>query len=217
MSQQSLSDLLKTIKKDYGKEYQQAADGIAPGGNWDVDLPVTLEYRALVTKSEFKKSNQGKDQIVITYEVQEPEEYAGAMLQQYVDPNPTQTWQVEQLAKLFGALGADMDLSHDFGAFVKVFEDHTVVLTTNKWGEQKDRNGVRYVNADKGQPLKTNVAPPKSRGGSTANLRPEITIPKDPEPVKAEESPAPAPATTPPILPGGTQSTGVNLPPGLRG
>lgn len=212
MSQTSLADLLKTIQKDYGKEFQNAADGIAPNGNWDVDLPVTLEYRAVVTKSEFGKSKAGKDQISVTYEIQEPEEYKGAMLSQYIDPNPTQTWQVEQLAKVFGALGADLSLADDYEAFAKAFEDRSVVIATNKWGEANDRNGVRYVNADRGQSLKTNVAPPKARGGNSASLRPDITIPKN-----TDTEVQTAPVTPPSVpLPGGT-SAGPNLPPGLRG
>jgi len=208
----SLEDLLKSLQKDFGKEYDQGASGQAPGGNWDVDLPVTLEYRATVTKAEYKPSKQGKPQIVLTYEITEPSEYAGTMLQQYVDPKPTQTWQSEQLAKLFGALRADLTKSSDWNAFVADFEDRTVVVAVNKWGEANDRNGVRYVNADRGQVLKTNVAPPKGRGATTANLRPDIQIPKDPEPQTPEP---PKPAATPP-LPGGAQSSGVNLPPGLR-
>jgi len=213
MSQQSLQDLLNSIKNDYAKEFDQAASGVGPSGNWDIDLPVTQEYRAIVTKSEFGKSKSGgKDQIIITYEVQEPEQYKDAMLQQYVDPNPTQTWQTESLAKLFGALRADLNKLGDFDDFVKDFEGKTVVLATNKWGEANDRNGVRYVNADRGQTLKSDVKPPKSRGTS-ASLRPDITIPKD-ESAPPVAPPAEIPPSSP--LPGGAQSSGVNLPPGLR-
>lgn len=219
MSQQTLQQLLGDILKNHGEAYENAKEGKSPNSVWDAagKLPMDIEYRLRVDTAVYTPSKaSGKPQIVLTYEVVEPADYAGAKFQDYVNPNPTNTMGTEILAKLFGALQADMTNFSDFGDFVTQFEDRTVVAALRKWGEENDRVGVRYVNMDRGQELRK-VNPPKMKGAPPA-LRPDINIPKD------EPFPESGPAVTPPpiSIPGAapTQAPSsapvVNLPPGLR-
>ncbi len=214
MSQQSLQDLLGQIQGEHKEAFDNAREGKAPNGDWNADLPLNLEYRVRVDKAEYKNSQtSGKPQIVLTYEVVEPAEYAGAKFQDYQSPQPTTTVGAEVLAKTFGALQAKLDgWGNDFAAFVGQFEDRTAVVALRRWGQNDDRIGIRYINLDKGQTLSTKVNPPRKRADAS-NLRPEINIPK--EPASGGDTPAPAPAPSVPNLPTGAGG-GPNLPPGLR-
>ena len=213
MSQLSLKDLLGKIETEQGKTFEDAKAGIAPNGDWRSDLPLNLEYRLRVTSSEYKPSkSSGNMQIILTYEVVEPAEFKGAKFQEYVNPNPTNAIGVEMLAKLFGALQADLTgWGDNFEGFVSQFEDRTVVAALRLWGQEMDRIGVRYVNLDKGQSLKTDVKP---KGGSTAKLNTaaDIEIPKGP----FDDGAAAAPATPPPAATQSAPAGVPNLPPGLR-
>jgi hypothetical protein len=214
MSQQSLQDLLGTIATEYKEAFDNAANGTGgPTGDWRNDLPLTLEYRVRVDKAEYKNSKAGVPQIVLTYEVLEPAEYAGAKFQDYQTAQPTTSIGSEILAKTFGALQAKLDgWGNDFQAFVGQFEDRTAVVALLTWGQAEDRIGVRYINLDRGQQLSTKVVPKGSKRPASSDLRPDIQIPKD-----AGEEPFPAsqPAVTPPPISPPTVG-GPNLPPGLR-
>lgn len=211
---QSLQDLLGI--GDYIDDYEDAKAGKTPNSQWDVDLPLDREYRLQVEEATFAPSkSSGKDQITLTYVVLEPEEFAGAKFQEYQSPNPTNTVGSQKLAQLFGALQASFDgFGSDIAAFVQQFEGRTVVAALRKWGQEMDRTSTRWVNADRGQALKTDVKPPNTKSGGSKDLRADVVIPKADEPFPAVTPgivPSTAQTVTTPPLPGG-----VNLPPGLR-
>ena len=215
----SLQDLLKDIKKNHGETYENALAGKTPQGAWDgPELPLELEYRVRVDKAEFKPSAaSGNPQIVLTYEISEPEEFAGRKFQDYYSPKPTNEVGSRKLAELFGALQASMEgWGENIEGFVDQFMDKKATVTLRRWGQNNDRTGVRYINLDKGQTLRTNILPPKPRGDTPADLRPEINIPKPETATKATVTP---PTVTPPAEPKQTVTppSGVNLPPGLAG
>lgn len=220
MSNQSLQDLLGGILDTYGDRFEAAKEGRAPESAWDgPPLPLNLQYRVVVDSSVVKPSNaSGKNQFVITYEIQEPAEHAGRKVQAYYAQNPPNEFGKQALADLFGALRADMTgWGEDIDGFAAQFVGRTAVVALQLWGTDNDRYGIRYINADRGQTLKTDVQPKKSSGGAKSNdLKADIVIPKNPDP-QAGEASTPA-ASTPaapvsPPLPGG----GPNLPPALRG
>ncbi len=219
----SLQDLLKNLSTNHAETFDKASRGETPSGAWDgPPLPLNLDYRVAVDSAEYKKSvASGRPQIVLTFEVQEPAEFKGRKFQDYFNPKPDQEVGARKLAELFGALQAKTEgWGEDFEGFVKQFEGRTAVVTVRHWGTDNDRVGIRYINLDKGQELRTNVALAKSRGAktSTADLRPDINIPKSEGPgetapaapsVIPSQTATEAPVTAPP-LPGGP-----NLPPGL--
>lgn len=214
----SLQDLLKDIKSNHGETYENALAGKSPADAWDgPELPLELEYRVRVDKSEFKVSKaSGNPQIVLTFEVTEPAEYEGRKFQDYYSPKPTNEIGSRKLSELFGALQATLEgWNEDFDGFVGQFLDKTATVTLRRWGQNNDRTGVRYINLDKGQTLRTNILPPKPRTATAADLRPEINIPKD---VPAEGAVTPPPVT-PPVVQQQTVTppSGINLPPGLAG
>lgn len=220
MSQQSLQDVLKSLQEDFGDTIEKAREG-APTGSWDVDLPEELEYRCTIVGSEYVAAkSSGKPQAKITFEVNEPEAYAGAKFQGYYQIPPENEASSRKLAELLGSLVTDGgSWGNDTEGFVGSWVDTSIVVVTNKWGEQNDRIGVRYVNADRGQTLRTDIKPPKPRRSAPADLRPEINIPKEETAAPAEQA-----TVTPPVVesaPAPAQTTslpgGVNLPPGLRG
>lgn len=215
MAQMTLTELLGKIKTEHKDAYEGAKEGRAPNSAWETaDLPLTHEYRLTVDSAEYKTSQSGREQFVITYEVVEPAEYAGKKFQDYQSPNPTNTVGTEMLAKFFGAFQLELDdnFGSDFGAFIKQTEGRTVVAALRRWGEQMDRTGIRWVNPDKGQNLNQNVKPAKASGTRTPT-QPDIQIPK----------PATAPVVTPPPAAAAPQpstpppSGGIKLPPGLQG
>lgn len=218
MSQQSLTDLLGDIKTKYGDRIEAVSEGRAPANAWDgPPMPLTHEYRVKVDSAIAKPSNAGNLQFVITYEIQEPVEFEGRKLQAYINPKPTTEGGSRQFADFLGAMKAQMDGwgENNFDGFVAQFVGQTAVITLNTWGDQNDRYGVRWINADRGQVLKTTIAPAKPRSTGNANLTADIQIPKD----KTEETAAPvvSPPETPAQTPAVTPPTGgPNLPPGLR-
>jgi hypothetical protein len=217
MSMTNLSDLIKTIKTTEAETFKNAYEGKSPASAWDADLPLDIEFRVEVASCKFDKSKaSGRDQFVFTWEVVGPEEYAGKKFQEYVSPSPTNEAGSRQLADLLGALQANLEGwgNDQWNEFAAQFEGRTAVVALRRWGQNDDRIGIRYINLDRGQELRTGIKPPKPKNNrSAADLRPEINIPKDDPfpattvtPPPAEE---PKQATTPP-LPGG-----INLPPGL--
>lgn len=214
MAMFKLSDMLGDVLGKNKEAFEKASRGEnGPSGAYDTLLPTNLEYRVDIVNSEFKKSQAGREQIVLTYEVIEPEEFAGCRLQDYIDPKPATENASRGLASKLGALQAQVTgWGEDFDGFVKQFLGKTVIVSVRHWGDPEPRNGVRFTNQDKGQALRTNVQPQKaSTSTTTAQLRPEINIPKD-KPETIEE----APVATQTVLPTGAGS-GANLPPGLRG
>lgn len=218
MSQKSLQELLKDLQKDHAKDIARAQEGV-PSGQWDVELPLDREYRATVANCTYGAAkSSGKPQFVFTFEILEPEEFAGSKFQEYVAETPPNEFAARSMGELFGALGGFEATTNDKEAFAAEFIDRTAVIAIRHWGDEPKRNGLRWVNADRGQSLRTAIKPPKESKPAT-DLRPEINIPKDePQeqvapvtpPVQEEvQTPPPAQTTS---LPGG-----VNLPPGLRG
>ncbi len=212
----SLSKLLGDIKRDHQEVIDNARAGIAPSGDWANagDLPLDREYRVVVDSADYGKSkSSGKPQITLVYKVQEPADFAGKKFSDYQGVPPTTDIGAEQLARTIGALQASTEgYGDDFEGFVKQFEGKTAVVALRLWGQEGDRIGVRWINTDKGQDLRTDVKPKAARNGNPASgLKPDVQIPKgDPFP----DTPAQPPVTPPTITPPSTG--GVNLPPGLR-
>jgi hypothetical protein len=218
----NLQDLLASIQKTNADDIQRAAEpksGVS--GAWDVDLPVEQEYRVEVVNATYGAAkSSGSPQATLTFEVLEPAEYAGAKFQGYYPLPPNNEASVRKFAELVGALHADgSSFGNDYEGFVQSWIDSVVVVAVNRWGSENDRIGLRWVNADIGQALRSDLKAPKPRK-PTADIRPEINIPKE-EPAEtvvtppvvvdvAEES-APTTSGRTVTLPGG-----VNLPPGLR-
>lgn len=216
----SLSQLLGQVKRDHQEAFDNAKAGIAPSGDWANagDLPIDREYRVVVDSAEYGKSKtSGKSQMTLVYKVVEPAEFAGKKFSDYQSMPPTTTIGSEVFSKTIGALQATLDgYGDDFAGFVKQFEGQTAVVALRIWGQEGDRIGVRWINADHGQTLSTKVNPIKSKT-DTKTLRPDVNIPKgEPFPETPGITPPPVepPAAANPATPPST--AGVNLPPGLR-
>lgn len=218
MSQQSLTDLLGDITKQFGDRMEAVKEGRAPANAWDgPPMPLSNEYRVKVDTSTYQPSKAGKNQFVLTYEIQEPEEFAGRKVQAYYNPAPTNEAGSRQLADLFASLKAKLDgWGDDFEGFAAQFVGTTAVVTLDTWGDEEDRYGIRWINADRGQTLKTDIKP-KVKKKSTSGLSADIQIPKNDAPAsdKPIVSPPEAQAETP-ATPAVSPPSGPNLPPGLR-
>lgn len=218
MSTQSLASLLGDIKANYASQYDDAKAGKNPAGDWNNDLPLDREYRIECTKAEYKPSKAGNPQIVITWEVLEPTEFAGSKFQDYQGMKPTTTVGGEILSKFLGTMQVDLGIA-DESLFAKQFEGKVVVAALRTWGEDGDRIATRYVNVDKGQTLSTSVKPPKTKG-STGPLGADVNIPKQPDAApQAPQIAIPDAVTQPVSAPAApvTLPPGVNLPPGISG
>lgn len=210
----SLQDFLKDIKTNFQKDMDKAREGVASGA-WDgPPLPLDREYRVEVEKGEYKASNRGTMNLVLTYVITAPDEFSGRKMQEYYQPEPGNEIAQRKLSELIGALGPSLDgLGTDWEVLAKRFEGATGVVALRVWGENDDRYGVRWINSDRGQELKTNVKPPKPKNAGKS-LRPDVQIRKDePFPATATQ----ATADDQPALPNTARpSGGPNLPPGLR-
>lgn len=226
MSQINLQDLLATLQQDHGEDIKRAAEPTAGvSGAWDIDLPVENEYRVEVVNATYGSSkSSGSPQATLTFQVLEPVEFEGAKFQGYYPLPPNNEASSRKFAELVGALHTDgSTFGNDVEGFVQSWIDSTLVVATNRWGTENDRVGLRWVNADIGQGLRTDLKAPKPRK-PTADIRPEINIPKD-EPVVTEAVTPPVivdVAEEPVVIPASSGRTitlpgGVNLPPGLRG
>lgn len=107
----NLADLLKGLQNDFGEEIEKAATASGgPSGAYDIELPLDREYRVVVADSKYALAkSSGREQIVITYEVIEPSEFAGAKFQEYMSLQPNNEAASRTLAQTLGALsGADI-------------------------------------------------------------------------------------------------------------
>lgn len=219
---QSLKDLLRDVEES--EEYKRASGEGLPSGAYDVDLPETLEYRATIVDSKYGPAkSSGKPQAQITLEITEPAEYEGARLAAYFQMPADNDGSIRSLNSLLGALQAPSEqfADDDYEGYVQSWTGYTLVIAVNKWGDELDRNGVRWTNRDTGQKLKTDVKPKKAKRAAP-DLRSDINIPKPQEPNNAPiiVDVAEAPAVQPPAAEPAQTTTlpgGVNLPPGLRG
>jgi hypothetical protein len=224
MSQINLQDLLASLQETNAEDIARAADPKAGvSGAWDIDLPVENEYRVEIVNATYGPSkNSGSPQATLTFQVLEPAEFEGAKFQGYYPLPPNNEASVRKFAELVGALHADgSSFGDDYEGFVQSWIDTVVVVATNRWGSENDRIGLRWVNANVGQSLRTDLKAPKPRKPA-ADIRPEINIPKD-EPVETVAPPVIVDvAEEPVVVPASSGRTvtlpgGVNLPPGLRG
>lgn len=217
MAMQTLQDILKALgnSEDLKEEYNKSKDG--PSGAWSgPPLPLNLEYRVEVDTAEIKPSKAGNKQIVLTFIITQPEEFGGRKLQSYYPLDIANEISARKLASLFGSFGVDLtNFKSNDEEFCAQFVGQTAVVALDTWGDDNDRYGIRWLNGDRGQTLKSDVKPKKAKTNSSS-LRPDISIPR---PDAATSGPASAPAS--PVVPNGLPSSarpgGVQLPPGLGG
>lgn len=221
MAMKQLTDLIGGIVKDFPDE----AAGKNPASGYDgPPLPENRQYRAEIVRGEWRQAvGSGIWQFSFTFEILEPEEFAGRKFSENYNPEGHVASR-EKLARLIGESGLDMaevDQS-SYDAFADAFVGTQYVIATRTWGTENDRTGLRYLNKDRGQALQTNIKPPVKKT-QTSNLgKPDISVlknaaansapPTDEEPA-ADEAPA---ETTAPSLPGTGGRPPINLPPGLR-
>lgn len=221
---------------DIGDEFSDELEGKSNFGGFDgPPLDTTRQYRAEVTRGEWRQSQAGKWSFSFTFEIIEDpkDEFVGRKFSEYYQIDKGAHAAAKQsFARFIGESGlkvADLDQSSN-EAFASEFEGCRYVIATRVWGEDGDNTGIRYLNRDRGQELKMNIKPPVVKGGNK-NLKPEINVNKErgPFPETQTDEPAEAPTdqetaplseiveTKPEVtLPGsGTRPAGINLPPGL--
>lgn len=218
---QALGNLLG----DLATEFPAEIEGKNPNSGFDgPPLPSTRQYRAVVSRAEWRQAqSSGKYSYSITFEVTEPSEFAGKKFSEYYSLDAASgSIGREKFARLIGESGIDLktaDTSSE-ASFAKEFEGKTFVIATRIWGDAMDRNGIRYLNRDRGQALQTDIKPLASELAALEKnkLKADIQINKEEahtETQAAEESPQVEIPQTP-NLPGSGRPP-VNLPPGLRG
>lgn len=196
----NLQDFLGDINKNYKKDMDKAAEG--PSGAFSgPPLPPELEYRVTVDSADYKASKAGNWQLVVTYEIQEPSEFAGRKIQEYYATQPGNEIAQRKVSQVLGALGPDLSgVGSDWEALTSRLVGLNAVIATRLWGTDNDRNGVRWINADRGQALSTTVKPPKASTGPKNALRPDVTVPKPapataaPTALSGDPEPAPEPS-----------------------
>lgn len=219
------------ILGNLGQDFPNEIAGKSTGGGFDgPPVPSTRQYRATVIKSEwYQAKSSGKWSYSLTFEITAPEEFAGKKFSEYysIDEN-TNAIGREKFARLIGESGInikDADTSSN-EAFAKEFEGKEFVIATRIWGDEMDRNGLRYLNKDRGQKLLDKIDPPKNEQLQKAKLKADIKVNKDAEAAAPAEEPEEESAEyiEQPIkeqeqvrLPGGNRPNLPNLPPGLRG
>ena len=227
-------DSIFTFLDGAKEEFKDALAGKRTGGGFDgPPLPQNLQYRGQISRGEWRQAQtSGKWSFSMTFEVLEPEEFAGRKFTEYYSiGSDTNNIGREKLATLIGASGVDAnsfdrtgDVEKDNAAFAKLFEGTQYVVAVRTWGDDMDRTGLRYLNKDYGQTLLTNVEPPKPKGGNLPNkkgggpLKADISIPKgDDQTEEQPDTPNTEPDEQPQVtFPGGKSPSGVTLPPGLR-
>jgi hypothetical protein len=220
----AVSDFLGEAEEKFPDEL---AGRSSAGGFDGPPLAQDREYRIQVSRAEHRKSNSGKWQFAVTFEViNDPgDEFVGRKFSEYfsIDKDAHEAAR-QSFARFLGASGlnvAELDQSSN-EAFIAEFEGLTFICATRTWGTEDDRTGVRYLNQDRGQDPRPSIAPPKSKTGAKP-LKADIMVNKNKGP--AEPGPAAvatdseteeAPPASPPVtLPGSGVRAPVNLPPGL--
>ena len=217
---------MRQIADFLGQAAQENPDELAgKGGGGGFDGPPlneSHEYRVQVAKAEWRQANQsGKWSYAITFEVIEDpsddNEFLGRKFTEYYSIDKGNRIAQEKFSKFIGQSGVDVsDLDQsDNQKFIDGFVDATFVAAVRTWGQDNDRTGIRWVNRDNGQSLRTDISAQKSRGGSAKPLQADIAVNKQKGPV---EEPAEEPESAPPVtLPKApdTASSGITLPPGL--
>lgn len=216
----NLGSFLGDLKDEYGEDLQEANKSV--GGAWSgPPLPANQEYRIRVVEGEWKTSNSGKENVVITWEIVEPEEFAGRRGRNYYGTDTSNQINKEQFAKLILATGVSTDNVRDdeegWKEFASRFIDTTIVAPLRSWGDEDDQYSLRWVNKDTGQALKDNIKPAKKKTDLNALKPSSIGFAKS-----GSEQAEPFPDTTPatPVAPSvaaDAGSTGIKLPPGLGG
>lgn len=209
---QSLTDFLN----DLGAEFPDEIAGKGGASGFDgPPLPEDRQYRARISRGEWRQAQNGNWSFSFTFEIIEPAEFAGRKFSEYYSKDGSNQIAKEKFAKFIGESGIpfdEIDKSSD-EAFAASFEDATFVIATRTWGDQNDRTGIRYLNRDRGQALQEKIAPAKKRGSTSKPLRADISVNKDKGPTEESTPVAPRPPVT---LPGGNRPSGVTLPPGLQ-
>lgn len=231
---------LGNILGDLATEFPDAIEGKNPNSGFDgPPVPSTRQYRAVISRAEWRQAqSSGKYSYSITFEITEPAEYAGKKFTEYYSLDASAgTVGREKFARLIGESGINVkeaDTSSE-ETFAQEFVGKEFVIATRIWGTDMDRNGLRYLNKDRGQKLLDKITPAPSELQAMAahklkadiqvNKQPEVEQQQIPETVAEEQAEAreehqaagtEVPASTP-RLPGGSARPGnVNLPPGLR-
>lgn len=206
-------------------EFPDELAGKTGGGGFDgPPLNAKHEYRCVVDRAEWRKSQAGKWSYAITFRVIEDpdsdDEFLGRKFTEYYSiGKDTNRVGLEKFSKFIGQSGLDLaglDQS-DNQSFIDSFVDVEYVVAVRTWGSESDRTGVRWLNRNNGQALRTEVAAPKPKDGTQKPLDAEISVdkvkgPADETPTQAAE---PEPQAPPVTLPTGNASSGISLPPGL--
>jgi hypothetical protein len=228
---QDLSNLLG----DLATEFPEEIEGKNANSGFDgPPLPSTRQYRATISRAEWRQAqSSGKWSYSITFEITEDPkgEFVGRKFSDYynLDASAGEVGR-SKFARLIGESGIDLktaDTSSE-ATFAKEFEGKNFVIATRIWGDAMDRNGIRYLNRDRGQKLLDNITPApaelRARQGTSGGLKADIQIPKQGETDTAvseptgEEAESGQPVQETVRLPGtNTAPGGVRLPPGLRG
>lgn len=223
---------LTNLLGDLATEFPDEIEGKNTNAGFDgPPLPSTRQYRAMVSRAEWRQSQAGKWSYSITFEITEDPkgEFVGRKFSDYysLDASAGEVGR-SKFARLIGESGIDLataDTSSE-ATFAKEFEGKKFVIATRIWGDEMDRNGIRYLNKDRGQKLLDNITPaPAELRAQTANkLKADIQIRKgeqvetETETETGEGTETEAPAQEQVRLPGSNQAPGgVRLPPGLRG
>lgn len=228
---QDLSNLLG----DLATEFPDEIEGKNTAAGFDgPPLPSTRQYRAVVSRAEWRQATtSGKWSYSITFEITEDPkgEFVGRKFSEYysLDASAGEVGR-SKFARLIGESGIDVKTANTSSEaeFAKEFEGKKFVIATRIWGDAMDRNGIRYLNKDRGQKLLDNItpAPAELRAKSDGKLKADIQVGKReeahgeiPAGETDEETPEEVQVPTEQVrLPGGnSQPGGVRLPPGLRG
>lgn len=204
-----LKDFLGALKDQYGDNLEKADKSV--GGAWIGDpIPVDREYNIKIVYAEYKPSNAGNYNVVITFEINDEEsDFNGRRGREYYPTDTQNEISARKFSELILASGVSLEnAGTDWGLFAEQFVGTTYIAALRAWGEDGDQYGIRWINADRGQSPKLKINPPKV--SAKVNLRPTISIPKEePFPDTPQTSSISIPSVSSPGI------GGPKLPPGL--